>query len=144
MELNLRLLGAVLAAASACAAAAAPYTQIGSAEQGRTWVRLLADTKRRDEAYCALLRLRLHHQRLPYRDECLPVSDVVAAPQATGSSLYPWGQGPGSAGGVAHVPAALRAAGRVGANRRRDAARIAAHKHSEAFDLRGRDTRLKP
>jgi len=88
MELNLRVLLAILAAASACAAAAAPYTQISPAEQGRTWVRWLADTNRRDEAYCALLRLGLHHRRLPYRDECLPVSDVVAAPQADGSSLY--------------------------------------------------------
>ena len=37
----------------------------------------------------------------------------------------PWGQGPGSRGGVAHVPAALRDGGRVGRNRRRDERRIA-------------------
>lgn len=88
MELNLRVPLAMLAAASACAAAVSPYTQTSPAEQARTWVRLLADTNRRDEAYCALLRLGLHHRRLPYRDDCLPVSDVVAAPQADGSSLH--------------------------------------------------------
>ena len=33
-------------------------------------------------AYCDLLRLGLHHGRLPDRDECLPVTEVVAAPQA--------------------------------------------------------------
>jgi hypothetical protein len=37
----------------------------------------------------------------------------------------PWGQGPGSRGGVAHVPAALRDTARVGRNRRRDESRVA-------------------
>jgi hypothetical protein len=87
-ELNLRVLIAALAVASACGAATAPKTQISSAEQGRTLVRSLGDPDKRDAAYCDLLRLGLHHRRLPYRDECLPVSEVVAAPQTDGSSLY--------------------------------------------------------
>jgi hypothetical protein len=62
--------------------------QTSSAGQGRTLTRALADPGRRDEAYCALLRLGLHHRRLPDRDECLPVSEVVVAPQSDGSALY--------------------------------------------------------
>jgi hypothetical protein len=62
--------------------------QSSSPEQGRTLVHLLSDSDKRDEAYCALLRLGLHHRRLPYRDECLPVSEVIVAPQTDGSSLY--------------------------------------------------------
>jgi len=77
-----------MAAASACGAAAAPQMQSSSAERGRTLVHLLLDSDKRDEAYCALLRLGLSHRRLPARDECLPVTEVVAAPQTDGSSLY--------------------------------------------------------
>ena len=85
-ERNLFVLLATLA--SGCAAATGPKTQIGSAEQGRTFVRLLANPDTRDRAYCDLLRLGLHRRRLPYRDECLPVSEVIAAPQTDGSSVY--------------------------------------------------------
>ena len=62
--------------------------QINSAEQARALVRGLVDRDKRDAAYCDLLRLGLHHGRLPDRDECLPVTEVVAAPQMDGSSLY--------------------------------------------------------
>ena len=54
----------------------------------------------------------------------------------------PWGQGPGSGGGVAHVPAALCDAVRVGKNRRRDESRIARRsvgKRSQRNQIRGRD-----
>jgi hypothetical protein len=40
-------------------------------------------------ADCVILRLGRHHRCLPYRDECLPVRELVAAPQTTdGSSRY--------------------------------------------------------
>src|SRR5437016_4454533 len=53
-----------------------------------------------------------------------------------------WGEGEGPAGGVAHVPAALRDAIRVGRNRRRDESpisRLYAAKCSQRNQIRGRD-----
>ena len=53
----------------------------------------------------------------------------------------PWGQGPGSGGGVAHVPAALRDGVRVGRNRRRAAiksARVSVRKLPQRIQLRAR------
>ena len=53
----------------------------------------------------------------------------------------PWGHGPGSGGGVAHVPAALRDAERVGKNRRRaavESARVSVRKLPRRIQLRVR------
>src|SRR3954470_18140352 len=51
----------------------------------------------------------------------------------------PWGQGPGSRGGVAHVPAALRGTVRAGRNRRRaviELASVGDRKLSQRIRLR--------
>jgi hypothetical protein len=53
----------------------------------------------------------------------------------------PWGQGPRSGGGVAHVPAALRDAVRIGKERRRAVVgltRVSVHKPSHPIQLRAR------
>ena len=53
-----------------------------------------------------------------------------------------WGEGPGSGGGVAHVPAALRNTVCAGRNRRRDDSRIArlsVGKRPQRNQIRGRD-----
>ena len=57
-----------------------------------------------------------------------------------------WGEGPGSAGGVAHVPAALRDAQSVGKNRRRIVcgfAGVYVRKLPHRSQLRGRDALVK-
>jgi hypothetical protein len=56
-----------------------------------------------------------------------------------------WGQGRGSRGGVAHVPAALRGTVRVGKNRRRLlhwSTRLSVRKVSELIRLRAREALL--
>ena len=58
----------------------------------------------------------------------------------------PWGQGRGSGGGVAHVPAALRGVLSVGKDRRRIVsgfARVSVRKLPQRIQLRGRDPLMK-
>ena len=88
-DLSLRILAACLVITSACASAPTPKAATKGSEQGRALVALLSDPDKRDTAYCDLLRLGLFHRRAAaYRDDCLPVTQVISVPQASGPSLY--------------------------------------------------------
>ena len=74
---------------SACAPATAPKAAaINTSEQRRALVRSLFDPDKRDTAYCDLLRFGLYHRRPAYRDKCVPVTQVISAPQSDGPPLY--------------------------------------------------------
>jgi hypothetical protein len=89
MRLDPMMLGVALAAAAVSACAKPAIVSGPRSSRGEALVRSLADQKARDNAYCALLGLRLYHRpKDAYQDTCGPVSDVVTAPQPMGSPLY--------------------------------------------------------
>jgi hypothetical protein len=89
MQLAVRFIAVSLTAAVMWACAKPAVVTPSTSGHGQALVRSLADPKARDTAYCELLSLRLYHRpKDAYEDTCRPVSDVVPAPQPTGSPLY--------------------------------------------------------
>lgn len=83
------MLGFALAAVAVSACAKPATVARPRSGRGEALVRSLGDPKARDTAYCELLSLRLYHRpKDAYQDTCGPISEVVIAPQPTGSPLY--------------------------------------------------------
>ena len=79
---RIAILALSLFTGSAVACADMPKAVPNTRRPGSALVRSLSDRSARNAAYCDLLERGLYRRRARYRDKCLPVRQVVSAPQA--------------------------------------------------------------
>jgi hypothetical protein len=89
MRLKVKSFAVSLTAAAMCTCAKPSMLPLGTADGRQALVQSLTDLGTRDTSYCQLLGLRLYHRPAQaYQDVCLPVSEIVEAPQPAGPRLY--------------------------------------------------------